>query len=654
MKNGKKTIYKLLLAINFVVVFFLTTPLVFADDVSINLRIETPTETIFNGPLNVTECTPLEGIASSTSAYCAIVQSGATTTWSAFGDDYFLDSINGVSNDFGSNLFWLWFSNLELGSVSMNKRTLTPGENLLIAIGKMPMKIEVSTTTPLLNSTTTISLTEFGFDSSFNPIYSPSASSTLIVDGNSLEESENGVFDIFINSTSTRNLKGTKSGFIDTAEILLMPYEELATSTVTSTEEETSPPPPAGSGGGGRVSHLNLDLNKAIQFLISNQKEDGSFGNLLYTDWAAIALASTNEENAKLKLKNYFLNNLPIFSVFPDYERHAMAMMSLGINPYNGTSINYIREIGHRFDGAQMGDKSLVNDDIFAIFPLFKSGFGENDPFIKIIISFIISKQQMNGSWEGSVDLTASAIQALSLTPSISGVNEAKTKARLFLKNTQQENGGWGNSFSTSWVMQAISALGENRTDWNFNGNDPGDYIFSLQAFDGGVDNTSTAIDSRIWATSYAIVGAQGKTWGSIMQSFEKQVAPSHTESPTPAPASGGGGGGGPISSTQIPDTTLSTSTEIVASTTENLIVSSTTVATSTQLSSTTLNGSLKPKNANTPKVNKNIITKQEINKEISVTKPPLAAVGTIQMPTPLKTAISFLTGLAVFLLIFI
>ena len=58
-----------------------------------------------------------------------------------------------------------------------------------------------------------------------------------------------------------------------------------------------------------------------------------------------------------------------------DYERHAMALMTLGINPYNGTSVNYIQKIVDSFDGNQIGDPSLINDDVFAIFPLVKSGY---------------------------------------------------------------------------------------------------------------------------------------------------------------------------------------------------------------------------------------------------------------------------------------
>jgi len=172
-----------------------------------------------------------------------------------------------------------------------------------------------------------------------------------------------------------------------------------------------------GGGGGGGISatHHTIDIDKAIQFLSARQKPDGSFGAGLYTDWAAIALASGPNNSNKDKIMSY-LKSAPNTGVsVTDYERRAMALMSLGINPYTGTDTDYIKKIADRFDGTQIGDASLVNDDIFAIFPLMKSGHVENDPMMQKIITFIISKQRADGSWEGSVDMTAAAIQSLSL-----------------------------------------------------------------------------------------------------------------------------------------------------------------------------------------------------------------------------------------------
>src|SRR3989344_6077620 len=129
-----------------------------------------------------------------------------------------------------------------------------------------------------------------------------------------------------------------------------------------------------------------------------------------------------------------------------------MALLSLGINPYSGTSTDYITPIVDTFDGTQIGEL-FPHDDIFAIFPLLHAGYSVNDEIIQKVTAYIVSKQSANGSW-GDPDSTAAAVQALSLINSQPGVSDALSKAKIYLQGHQQSNGGFGNSFSTSWVIQ--------------------------------------------------------------------------------------------------------------------------------------------------------------------------------------------------------
>ena len=48
-----------------------------------------------------------------------------------------------------------------------------------------------------------------------------------------------------------------------------------------------------------------FDLKKAFDFLNAQQKENGSFGEDLYTDWTALALASGNSQDQTIKLIKY-------------------------------------------------------------------------------------------------------------------------------------------------------------------------------------------------------------------------------------------------------------------------------------------------------------------------------------------------------------
>ncbi len=99
---------------------------------------------------------------------------------------------------------------------------------------------------------------------------------------------------------------------------------------------------------------------------------------------------------------------------------------------------------------------------------------------------------------------------------------ESLAKAKQYLKTQQQSSGGWGNSFSTSWALQAIAAFGESGDAWAPSGLNPRDYLSSLQQSDGGLELTSASTQNRVWATEYAIPASLGKHWLSLLQSFSK------------------------------------------------------------------------------------------------------------------------------------
>lgn len=334
---------------------------------------------------------------------------------------------------------------------------------------------------------------------------------------------------------------------------------------VVDPEPESDPTPaptPTGGGSSGIFlppTHAKLDVARAVTFLVSKQKADGSFGSSLYTDWAVIALAATGETTGASARVLHLTTVHPSLTLATDYIRHAMALMSAGINPYSGTSVNYIQKIVATFDGTQIGEAAIVNDDIFALFPLLKAGHTTDESMIQKIVAFIVSKQRSNGSWENSIDVTAAAVQALTLTPLLPQVGSTINVAKAYLKNSQQVGGGYGTSFSTSWTMQAIAALGENTNSWLKNDKSPEDSLASLQQADGGVEPISAAESTRIWATSYAIPAALHKPWAAILQSFPKPVVSTNI-------ASGGSSASAPATATSTAIT--ATSTVVIASTT--------------------------------------------------------------------------------------
>lgn len=741
----KKNLFKLSLVLFFVFFGFLLAGKVKAepsDAVKVNLRVETATQTLFNGDIDVAPCSVApEQTATSTNGLCALEQSGLTITanwqWSPAA---FITSIGGVSEDATSSIYWLWFSDLNIGETGINQHALAAGEHLLFVLGAYPLKISAVNSSPFDGATTTISVLQFdpvvfdwipapnatidfGYGATTTDIngqvditatssapfsvsaaktnflssnilnitpqaayanitirdgatvafsgavllpasnnvpadISPtSATNTVAVPARSLlsvlktvDAAQNGfaVTDLqyydsldsfFINcitmAAEANSLCGSwqyilngvdpgvgtdhallKNGdtvflyfgnqrqvslstttatvgapFTATAQkydpvnnvYLLMagatigvtqpdpnnPWSpiEIATSTVDAngqavftlntagtynvgikedfyfplTTLTVASSSPAGnqtsnqsnkggsviiSGGGAVASPIKVNLNKAIDFLISRQNADGSFNSSLQTDWAAIALASVNPNSlASQKIKSYLLtdpNPLVGMNSASDYARRAMALMSLNINPYNGVKTNYVKKIIDLFDGQQFGDSALFNDDIFALLVLNKAGYGADQEIIKQAAAFIISKQKANGLWD-SIDLTAAAMQALNPLSTLIAAAPALEKAKVFLSTSQGADGGFGDTYATSWAMQAIASLGENSANWQKNNKTPESYLALSQGADGGLEKDNSYEANRVWATAYAIPAVSGKPWFNILSSFIKE-----------------------------------------------------------------------------------------------------------------------------------
>lgn len=286
-------------------------------------------------------------------------------------------------------------------------------------------------------------------------------------------------------------------------------------------EVDEDPAPRSRSGSSGSYitpqEEKTFSIPLALEFLSSQQKDNGSFGDILYTDWVAVGISKTEADIMKNKVKDFLLNYKYESNVITDNERHAMALMALGINPYTETGINYIKKITDSFDGNQIGETSAFNDDIFALIILNKAGYTKEDKIIKKIIPFIISKQSQDGSW-GSVDMTAAALSALENFKDIETVEDSIKKGEVYLLSKQKENGSFDNSFSTSWTIQAL----EKDPSFSLEVNKAVDYLSLEQQEDGGIEKENK-IENRIWATAYTIPAVARLSWNDTLQPFEKK-----------------------------------------------------------------------------------------------------------------------------------
>ncbi len=296
----------------------------------------------------------------------------------------------------------------------------------------------------------------------------------------------------------------------------LITYTESIVSSTITTDTVTTDTAPA-------ITPIKktFDNKKALDFLVTQQKDDGSFGENLYTDWSALAFGTTeNYTEQKIKLKKYLSENKMTNPSLTDYERRVMALLALGLNPYNINKENYIKKIIDSFDGKQFGDPNKDNDDVFALIILQNAGFTLNDKMISDDLNFILNRQKENGSWNESVDMTGAGIQALASLNQIELIKNSLQKAKEFLKQSQKNDGGWANVSSTAWAIGGILALSEKPEDWVKNNNTPPGFLALNQDADGSIKNEN--MENKLWQTAYILTALSGRTWNQIMQKFEK------------------------------------------------------------------------------------------------------------------------------------
>lgn len=488
------------------------------------LDIETAGATLFRGPITVRACAAQTGAQQEVTGYCALEQSGVKAAWSWWGDDAFLDSLGGIGNDYTANTYWMWFKDLEMGGTALNKHALAEGESLLVTLGAMPLRLELEAH-PIVGSTSTIAVLAFGFDENYNPVWLPAAGAEVQVSSQSFVADASGEVLYVASTTDPLEVYASKDGFVPTGR-----------STITPVAPAPVPAETAQDSGSSGQKKRSGSATEALSFLLAQQRSDGSLGSTMTSDWAALALTAAGAPRQNKDSLGDFLASTKKLTSLTDYERRAMALEALGINPYESGTI---QKIVAGFDGTQMGDPELLNDDIFALLPLLHAGYKASDDIIVKIASHLLSNQEADGSWRYQ-DITSAAIQALAPLPSIDGVPAALTSAARYLKARQQEDGCFGNVFAHSWALQATLALDEPVEYWHtVQGATPLTCLAGMEQEDGGFEPASADMQNRIWATAYSIPALQGKPWDVLLKNFPKPKENSSKTTASDAPASG-------------------------------------------------------------------------------------------------------------------
>jgi len=286
---------------------------------------------------------------------------------------------------------------------------------------------------------------------------------------------------------------------------------------------------PVLAAGSYPLTTSDAEVTDALNYLRTQQGTDGSIGDFATSAWAMMAIAASGEDPHDWKVDtnpcivDYLASNAGSASTATDYARMLLAIAAANEDPASFGGMNFVSLLQATYDGTQIGDSSLLNDDFWGVLGLIAAGEDPNSAIIADSVSFILSNQGDDGGWSwgvgqaSDVDDTAASIMALIAARQPAG-STAIINALAYIKSTQMDNGGfesWGstNSASDSWGIDGIVAADEDPTSTGWvsaAGNDSVDDLLTFQNPDGSFNWTIAIPSNKELMTSYAITALLG------------------------------------------------------------------------------------------------------------------------------------------------
>lgn len=276
---------------------------------------------------------------------------------------------------------------------------------------------------------------------------------------------------------------------------------------------------------------VSADSAGGLALLQSRQQADGSIsdGYSNPSQWSAIAFAAhgikaADVNNGGMSLYNYLLTDVGSGTA-TDIEARILAIHAVGGDASNFGGTNYLANLEAQYSGGQLGDPTLLNDDMFGLLALIAAGNSASTAIKQDVLEFIIAHQAPTGAFsycsdytaqwcDPSADLTGAALQALWVAKDngimADGHDTAIENAINYLHANQNSDGGFGyygssDADSTAWVFMALnladsgSSVQINAKTWLENSQQPDG---SFPAFSG---NSTT--------TAHALIALSGNGW---------------------------------------------------------------------------------------------------------------------------------------------
>jgi hypothetical protein len=274
----------------------------------------------------------------------------------------------------------------------------------------------------------------------------------------------------------------------------------------------------ASSPAGAYVSPENAAdaAARGAEWFESSQQTSGA----LESDWAMTALAAADVNAADVRVslldpsaQDYYLDEWRASGpggLATDAERGILAGVAGGIQASRLSAAtdtktsNLVARIAETFDGTQIGEPGLLNDDIFGVLALHQAGAPR--PLLKRIVDYLRTKQLPDGGWTwnaspsapADTDMTGSVVAAFCAAGV--GPEDPDLKEALALLHSLQDPATGGfiappesfgigvNTDTTSWVTSGLIQCGidPQGPEWTTaQGKTPLDYLVSMQEPDG-------------------------------------------------------------------------------------------------------------------------------------------------------------------------
>ena len=275
----------------------------------------------------------------------------------------------------------------------------------------------------------------------------------------------------------------------------------------------------------------NTEVASALDYLRSEQTDNGDIDGFGTSAWVTMAIAAAGEDPHDWKvgsnsIVDYLAANAGDATTVTDYARMILAIVAVVEDPTSFGGRDFVNLLKGQYNSGQIGDASLLNDDFWGVMALISASESPDSEAVANSVAFIKNNQNDDGGWswgvgaDSDVDDTAAAIMALISA----GENQNSTviqNALAYIKSMQMDNGGfesWGatNADTNSWTIDAIVAAGQDPTsnDWIEDSHTPVDDLLTFQQDDGSFYwQSGTPGMSVPKTTAYAIQALLGEPY---------------------------------------------------------------------------------------------------------------------------------------------